>query len=922
MAKLVDNVSIKNKIIFGLLLTLFVSLGIGILQFNKILQIQSNYLGRKVLNSYRFDFTKLQNLYYSLDGLVIKLANSQDIEYFNKSVSEFKKVDTEIDFILRDIELIDIKDIKNKETVLFLSTFNDSIFKFQSEYNENIRVSIEKIIDYRILTFNPQRVADDYKRLLAEQQKIDVTFSVKSESILNKDEIVKVLVNTYTKSISSLSNYIGKKINNQVVSLDKLGNYIQDKIVTEEAAISNLKKETIRTSAIFLFLGIVLILIISFMISDSIVVPLKETNETILSLSKGNFPSNISLNRADEIGIIRDSIAVLVSHLKNTAEFARAIAIGNFEYNYNPAGDNDILGNSLLQLRQSLIVAKNEEIKRKTEDEIRRRNAEGLTIFSDILRQNQNNLKKLGSEVISHLVKFINANQGVIFLLNDEDEDNQFLELLSAYAWNREKYLEKRVPLGDGIVGAVAIEKFTVYMTDVPEDYIEIKSGTGSANPKSIIVVPLKVDNQVLGVIELAGFQTFEQYEIELVEKIAEDIASTLKSVRITAQTSELLEKFQIQASEMKEQEFAMRSTIDDLKLSQDEKKKNEDSLKTYIREMEELNKQIQFKDEQLKKEVLNLTRENDQKVKLIEQKEKQSREILQTMLTGVFIIKRQGIIEFINKSVEELLSYDEMELLGVDIERFFESPADIGNKKLCEYLYSNVNKFKEKGGKELFIKTKDGKPKKVVVEIMILAAELEEEMRMVIFVKDTERFDKKQEFNQDFINKLIVSDFQKMMQLEYYEDYISNNKIQVPKFNIESESLIKWSKKYELGVDLIDNQHKRWIDFINNVYLGIITNADKSALQSTFKKLLDYTDYHFGFEEKYMKEFSFEEFDGHHIMHEKFVSNVVTIFTQFIEGRTDSAYNLIIFLKNWIVEHILVSDKKYVELFKKHGIR
>jgi GAF domain-containing protein len=103
-------------------------------------------------------------------------------------------------------------------------------------------------------------------------------------------------------------------------------------------------------------------------------------------------------------------------------------------------------------------------------------------------------------------------------------------------------------------------------MTDVPDEYIEIESGVGSANPRSILIVPLQIEEEVLGIIELASFNTLDNYEIDMVEKIADSISSSLANARINMQTAVLLERSRDQEKLMIEQEKELEQSLDEIK--------------------------------------------------------------------------------------------------------------------------------------------------------------------------------------------------------------------------------------------------------------------------------------------------------------------------------------------------------------------
>ena len=113
-------------------------------------------------------------------------------------------------------------------------------------------------------------------------------------------------------------------------------------------------------------------------------------------------------------------------------------------------------------------------------------------------------------------------------------------------------------------------------MTDIPDNYMNVTSGLGESNPRSLLIVPLKANDEIFGVIEMASFQPFHEYEIGFVEKIAESIALTISTVRTNIQTAKLLRETQIQAEKMSQQEEELRQNLEEMQATQEESERRE----------------------------------------------------------------------------------------------------------------------------------------------------------------------------------------------------------------------------------------------------------------------------------------------------------------------------------------------------------
>ena len=352
--------------------------------------------------------------------------------------------------------------------------------------------------------------------------------------------------------------------------------------------ISEQKEQTASTTRLLLII-IALLIIAALAIaiakfSNKITVAISKISGYVNALSKGIIPDEeIKCNTNDELADMAVELNTFAHGLKETTQFASSIGSGNLDTEFKPLSENDLLGNSLLEMRGNLYKSQQEDQKRQREDSLRKWANEGLTQFSEILRQSTSNITDLANNVLKNLIHFLDANQGGLFLYNDNDKNDVFLELVSSYAYNQERKKKKKIYLGEGLIGTCAIEKSYVYLTDLPNDYLSITSGLGGANPNCLLIMPLKVEEQIFGVMEIASFKKMEKHEIDFVEKVSESIASTLSIAKINQRTAELLAQSQQQAEEMASQEEEMRQNLEELQATQEESARKEAEMQSIL---------------------------------------------------------------------------------------------------------------------------------------------------------------------------------------------------------------------------------------------------------------------------------------------------------------------------------------------------
>jgi PAS domain S-box-containing protein len=320
---------------------------------------------------------------------------------------------------------------------------------------------------------------------------------------------------------------------------------------------------------ITMILGIAIIAIgfmSAYLLVRSITRPINYIKDVVVKLGRGELVEDKKTKFSnDEIGEMAVATDSLVNGLKATTGFAENIGNGKYDSEFTPLSDHDVLGNALLNMRSNLARVAEEDKKRNW-------TTEGLAKFGEILRSNNSDLEKLTDEIIANLVKYLKANQGALYIIDDtNDNEEQTMSMASCYAWNKKKFINQKVHLGEGLTGQAWQEGDVIYITDVPQNYIRITSGLGDANPNAVLIVPLKVNDQIYGVVELASFGSFKDFEIDFVKRIAESIASTISSVKINARTQRLLSESQQMTEEMRAQEEEMRQNMEELQATQEE---------------------------------------------------------------------------------------------------------------------------------------------------------------------------------------------------------------------------------------------------------------------------------------------------------------------------------------------------------------
>ncbi|MCQ2252606.1 MAG: GAF domain-containing protein [Bacteroidales bacterium] len=412
-----------------------------------------------------------------------------------------------------------------------------------------------------------------------------------SQNNLEKSDILKIVANSYydiRARIDSSGFAYFPVVDSTGIKLQICGVNIDNSIFDEswmfvtavpQELISQQTNSQLSATILIIVFGLVLMGFAIFHYSSRLSKFLERAGEVLQDLAVGKIKTDVDLGELSttELNTISSSLMDLKSGLNKAVSFAGEIGKGNLDTNFTPLSNNDELGISLLSMRDSLVSANQEANNRRELDRKQNWITEGSAKFGDILREYNNDMYDFSFNIISNLVKYVGANQGGLFVINDDDKNDVYFELTAGYAYDIRKILKKKVKPGVGLVGRCIVESDSIYISNLPEDYINITSGLGEKSPQHLLIVPFKFNNEIYAVTEIASFEPIEEYKKQFVEEVGNSIASTIATVKINIRTNKLLQELKIQAEELASQEEEMRQNMEAMRGSQEDMTKKVD---------------------------------------------------------------------------------------------------------------------------------------------------------------------------------------------------------------------------------------------------------------------------------------------------------------------------------------------------------
>ncbi len=335
-----------------------------------------------------------------------------------------------------------------------------------------------------------------------------------------------------------------------------------------------------------------------------LLVPINKLKLYADDVAKGKTDIEVDVHSKDELGELGSSFNALVENAQSLTKVADSLGRGDFSVKVEPRSADDLLGISLLEMRDNL----------RTLDSDNKKQVQIKSDVNNIIQslQGVRSLDDLLQAVIKQLANALGAGVGAFYLKDTGDNLAEcILRLMGTYAYTDRKSLSGNFKLGEGIVGQCAKEKSEIIITDIPDSYIQISSGCGNDAPRCIIAIPVLHESELLGVMEFATFTLFDDAQREIVSQVSRSLGIIINNVYGHQKTEDLLAQSQSLTEELQTQQEELRTSNEELEEKTRTLKENEEELKVQSEELQAANEELEEKTERLKAQNDDILKKN-----------------------------------------------------------------------------------------------------------------------------------------------------------------------------------------------------------------------------------------------------------------------------------------------------------------------
>lgn len=369
--------------------------------------------------------------------------------------------------------------------------------------------------------------------------------------------------------------------------------------------------------------------------------------------------------------------------LYKVEKFVNDLGNGNYNINYNQEESDDNVGRVLENLKNNLSTNKTIEKQKNWE-------SDGIANFSDLIRDNKEEIEDLSQKIIQELVKYVGARLGGFYYLDDSKKKPK-LKLVGSYAYDFKIKEKQSFDIGEGLVGQCFKDGELILINNIPDEFTySIESGLGDSSPSVLILVPLIANEIKVGVIEIASFNKIEDYQIDFIKKLSESLAISIQNVKNSSTTKDLLEESQFMSQQLQAQEEELRQNAEELQATQEEIERKlentEDLLKT---EKDKINS------------------------------------IISTSSEGIILVSEKGDLLEYNPAFQTLFGYKKTDLKNISLQ------------KIIGYTQDTIDFLTENSKEHLEKEISDKSGNLIWTKLSINKIEIEGETNYSVFITD-----------------------------------------------------------------------------------------------------------------------------------------------------------------------------------------
>ncbi|MFE2619893.1 HAMP domain-containing protein [Streptomyces caelestis] len=338
------------------------------------------------------------------------------------------------------------------------------------------------------------------------------------------------------------------------------------------------------------------------------------------------------------------------------------------------------------------------------------------------LMQGHRDLPVVAELIMDELVPLVSAQYGAFYLAEDGDGGPE-LRLVGSYGYPDDDARPTRIPFGRTLVGQAARSRRTITVDELPPDYVTISSGLGQVVPTTLVLLPIVVEGQVLGVIELASVTPFTQIHQDFLAQLMETIGVNVNTIVANARTDELLVESQRLTAELQERSAELQTQQEELQHSNAELEDKAALLAAQNRDIEAKNLQIEQARQELEARAQQLSLASKYKSEFLANMSHELRTPLNSLLILAQLLaqnpsrnlspKQVEYAQIIHSAGSDLLQLinDILDLSKVEAGKMDVSPERVELRRLIEYVEATFRPMTMQKSLDFTVTTAPGAP-------------------------------------------------------------------------------------------------------------------------------------------------------------------------------------------------------------------